>query len=49
MLIDSEIRLWGTDLDGEIANMKIFRIHFLFNAFCSFLEWNLVTRQYENN
>lgn len=36
MLTDSEIRLSDTGLDGEIAQMKNFRIQFLFNAFLFF-------------
>lgn len=49
MLIDNEIRLSCTDLHGEMAKMKIFKIHFLFHAFLFSPKWNLITWKYENN
>lgn len=48
MLIDNEIGLWGTDMDGEMAKMKNFQDS-VFILTPSFLEWNVVTWQYDNN
>lgn len=36
MLIDNEIRLSGTDLDGEMAKMEVFKIWFSLTAFSFF-------------
>lgn len=49
MLVENEIRLWVTDLDMEVAKMKNLGIHFYLILSHSFVKWNLVSWQYENN